>query len=112
MVPGLITYFAIPDRRLLQQLQAKDVVHVEHSIVLTLKITSGGSRPSDKGRTGGGGHPNPEIRVEGRSQKTFSRPFGPQFGPKIKGGLGSPGPSPGSPTDNCGSMQCAPLWTS
>ena len=86
MVPGLITYFAIPDRRLLQQPQAKDVVHVEHSIVLTLKITSGGSRPTDKGRRGGGDHPNQEIRVEGRSQKTFSRPFGPPFGPKIRWG--------------------------
>ena len=63
---------AIPDRGLLQQLHAKDVLHVEHSIVLTLKITSGGSRPSDKGRRGGGGgHPNPEIRVGGRSQKNF-----------------------------------------
>ena len=77
MVPGLITYFAIPDRRLLQQPQAKDVVHVEHSIVLTLKITSGGSRPTDKGRrVGGGGHPNHEIRVEGRSQKLFLDPLG------------------------------------
>ena len=102
--------FAIPDGGLLQQPQAKDVVHVEHSIVLTLKITSGGCRSSDKGRRVGDGHPNPEKRVEGRFKKTFFRPFGPQFGGE--GGLGSPGPSPGSATDNCESMQCAPLWTS
>ena len=35
------------------------------------------------------GHPGPEIRGGG-SQKTFFRPFGPQFGLKIRG------PSPGS----------------
>ena len=80
--------FAIPDRRLLQQPQAKDVVHVEHSIVLTLKITSGGCRSSDKGRRVGDGHPNPEKRVEGRLKKTFFRPFGPQFGLKMRGGGG------------------------
>ena len=78
--------FAIPDRGLLQQPQAKDVVHVEHSIVLTLKITSGGCRSSDKGRRVGDGHPNPEKRVEGRLKKTFFRPFGPQFGLKMMGG--------------------------
>ena len=33
-----------------------------------------GSRPSDKG--GGGGHPDHEIRGEGRSQKPFFRPSG------------------------------------
>ena len=109
MVPGLITYFAIPDGRLLQQLQAKDVVHVEHSIVLTLKITSGGSRPTDKGRRGGGGHPNHEIRVEGRSQKTFSQPFGPPFGPKIRGGWVPRDPPLDPPTGNCESIQCAPF---
>ena len=80
--------FAIPDRGLLQQPQAKDVVHVEHSIVLTLKITSGGCRSSDKGRRVGDGHPNPEKRVEGRLKKTFFRPFGPQFGLKMMGGGG------------------------
>ena len=80
--------FAIPDRGLLQQPQAKDVVHVEHSIVLTLKITSGGCRSSDKGRRVGDGHPNPEKRVEGRLEKTFFRPFGPQFGLKMRGGGG------------------------
>ena len=43
---------------------------------------------------GGGGHPEPQIRVVGR----FFRPFGPQFGPKIRG-AGPPGPSSGSATD-------------
>ena len=38
------------------------------------------------------GHPGPEIRGGGGSQKTFFRPFGPQFGLKIRG------PSPGSAT--------------
>ena len=46
---------------------------------LNLKAThfSGGSRPTDKGRGGGGG---------GGLQKNFFRPFGPQFGLKLKGG--------------------------
>ena len=35
---------------------------------------------------GGSGHPDPEIRGMGRSKKIFFRPFGPQFGPKIRGG--------------------------
>ena len=39
------------------------------------------SRPSDKGR--GGGHPDPEMGGR-RSQKNFFRPFGPQFGLKIR----------------------------
>ena len=52
---------------------------------------SGGSRPSDKG--GGAGHPDPEIRGgEGRSQILFFRPFGPQFGLKMK-----EGPTPRAP---------------
>ena len=39
------------------------------------------------------GHPGPEIRGGGGgSQKTFFRPFGPQFDLKIRG------PSPGSAT--------------
>ena len=42
-------------------------------------------------RGGGGGHPDPDIRGMGRSKKIFFRPFGPQFGPKIRGG-GPPGP--------------------
>ena len=52
-----------------------------------LEIRGGGrsSRPLDKRRGGGGG---------GDRQKKFFRPFGPQFGLKIKGG-----PSPGSATD-------------
>ena len=54
-----------------------------------------GSKPSDKG---GGGHPDPEIRGMGRSKKNFSRPFGPQFSPKVRG-AGPPGPSHGSTTD-------------
>ena len=60
---------------------------------MSLKIAeknSDGSRPSDKGRAR---HPGPEIRGGGGgSQKTFFRPFRPQFGLKIRG------PSPGSAT--------------
>ena len=82
-----------------------------------VKCRSGGSRPSDKGGGGGGGgggppppgggggggggglggHPHPEIRG-GWSQKKCFRPFGPQFGLKISGELGPPGPSPESAT--------------
>ena len=47
-----------------------------------------------RGGGGGGlGHPDPEIRREGGSPKRFLRPFGPQFGLKIRGA-----PSPGSTT--------------
>ena len=34
---------------------------------------------------GAGGHPDLEIRGMGRSKKIFSRPFGSQFGPKVRG---------------------------
>jgi len=47
-------------------------------------------------RGGGVGHPETEIMgAGGRSPKNFSRPFGLQFGLKIRGG---PGPFPGSAT--------------
>ena len=62
-----------------------------------------GSRPSDKGVGGGGGggdHPDPEIRGGGRLLKKFFRPFGPQFGLKIRG---CPGPSGSSPRQ---SLRC------
>ena len=64
------------------------------------KQRSGGSRPSDKGGRGGGGHPDPEIKAGGAgvSKKNF-QPFGPQFGLKIRGGPTAPGPSPGSATE-------------
>ena len=42
-----------------------------------LALTSGGSRPSDKGGGGGAGG--------GQPQKFFLRPFGPHFGLKIRG---------------------------
>ena len=45
-------------------------------------------------RLGVGGHPDPEIRGRGQSPKIFSRPFGPQFGLKIRGGGGLPWPLP------------------
>ena len=52
--------------------------------------TSGGSRPSDNGGGGGGGRdPDPEIRGGGGVgglHKQFFRPFGPQFGLKLRGG--------------------------
>ena len=51
---------------------------------------SAASRPWDKG--GGGGHPDPEI-CRGQSPKHFFRPFGPQFGLKMRG---APGLSPRS----------------
>ena len=44
------------------------------------------------------GNPDPDIRRGGRSPKKISRPFGPQFGLKIREGPGPPGPSPGSAT--------------
>ena len=54
-----------------------------------LEIRGGGgersSRPLDKG---GPGLP-----------KNFFRPFGPQFGPKLRGGAAPPGPTPGSATE-------------
>ena len=42
--------------------------------------------------------PDLQIRGDARSQKNFFRPFGPQFGLKIMGEAGSPGPYPGSAT--------------
>ena len=57
-----------------------------------LQIRGGGG-----GGGGWGGHPHPEIRG-GWSQKKCFRPFGPQFGLKISGELGPPGPSPESAT--------------
>ena len=58
------------------------------------------------GGVGGGGeggshpdHPDPEIREKG-AVSNFFRPFGPQFGLKIKGGeRGPPDFSPGSATE-------------
>ena len=52
---------------------------------------NGRSRPSNK-KVGGG---------EGAQKKSFLRPFGPQFGLKIKGGGGGgpQGPSPGPATE-------------
>ena len=49
---------------------------------------------------GGGGHPDPQIRKGAGLPKKFFRPFGPQLGPKIRGGPGPPGPSPESATVN------------
>ena len=42
-------------------------------------------------------HPDPEKRGD-RSLRTFFRPFGPQFGLKIRGVAEPQGPSPGSAT--------------
>ena len=48
-----------------------------------LHIAGGG------GGGGGGGHPDPEIRVgDGPPPPKFFRPFGPQFGLKIREGSG------------------------
>jgi len=48
-----------------------------------LTENSVGSRPSDKGGRGEGGHPDPKIRGWAGLKIFFFRPFGPQFGPKI-----------------------------
>ena len=53
------------------------------------------SRPSDK--RGGGGETVIQTLREGGGgslKKNFARPFGPQFGPKIRGRPKSPGPLP------------------
>ena len=51
----------------------------------------GGSIPSDKEGGGGGGGVMHTLRKVGEvSKKKFFRPFGPQFGPKIRGGLDPP----------------------
>ena len=47
---------------------------------------------------------DPDLQIrrwgEGAQKKVFLRPFGPQFGLKIKGGgVGHQGPSPGSATE-------------
>ena len=61
----------------------------------TTEQASGGSRPSDKG---GGG---PVIRGAGLKKKCF-RPFGPQFGLRIRGDPSPPDPSPGFTTEGYG----------
>ena len=54
-------------------------------------IVSGDPDLQIRGRPG---HPEPEITGEGRGiKKKFFRPFGPQFGLKIRG-AGPPGPQP------------------
>ena len=50
--------------------------------------------------------PDPDLEISsrpldkggGRSPKTFFLPFGPQFGLKIRGGVGTRGPSSGFAT--------------
>ena len=58
----------------------------KRNISTTRWCKQSGSRPWHKAGEGGGGagHPEPEIR-EGRSPKQLFRPFGPQFGLKIRG---------------------------
>ena len=58
------------------------------------------------GGGGGGGHSDPEIRGEGLKEIVF-RPFGPHFGPKIRGAA-PPGPPPGTTTvwSRYGSVMC------
>ena len=48
---------------------------------------------------GGGGHPDPGIGGGGAVSKKNFRPFGPQFGLKIKGSPSPPGSFPGSVTE-------------
>ena len=61
---------------------------------LLFSLHSGGSRPSDK--KGGIGHPDPEIRLGGRSPKQFFLALRALFWSKNKGDAPPPGPSPGS----------------
>ena len=63
--------------------------NLSHALMISC---SGGSRPSDKGGKGGGGHPDPKIREVGSLKENYLWPFGPQFGLKIRD------PSPGSAT--------------
>ena len=60
-------------------------------------LSSGGSRPSDKGE---GGHPDPEIKGGGAVLKAFFSALGALVWSKNKGGggPGPPGHSPGSAT--------------
>ena len=56
----------------------------------------GGIQPRGRGGGGGGwGSSNPGIRGEGKGapvSKRFFQPYGPQFGLKIRGASGPPGP--------------------
>ena len=64
---------------------------------------------------GGPGHPDPEIRWEGGRSPNFFRPFGPQFGLKLRGAVP---PSPGSASGeegwgwNSGRCPVEKLWKS
>ena len=63
-----------------------------------MTFCSGGPSPSNKGGGDGEGYPviqDPEIR-RGLVLRFIFRPFGPQFGLKIRGGASPPGPSAGS----------------
>ena len=80
----------------LQGLQGKQRLW-RHRWVVAILLYSGGSRPSDKG--GAPCHPDPEIRGGRVSKKFFSAlRTQPQFGLKIRGGLGLPSSSPRSAT--------------
>ena len=94
VVSGLIIY--------LVRKYSETIVGLE----ILLGLQGGGSKPSDNG---GPGHPDPEIRRWGaRSLKqNFFRPFGPQFGLKIRWVPGPPGPSPGSATGLSAGLRCS-----
>ena len=94
VVSGLIIY--------LVRKYSETIVGLE----ILLGLQGGGSKPSDNG---GPGHPDPEIRRWGaRSLKqNFFRPFGPQFGLKIRWVPGPPGPSPGSVTGLSAGLRCS-----
>ena len=70
--------------------------------VLRWKTTEqaiGGSRSSDKG---GAGHPGGRSSGGPVSKKKCFRPFGPQFGLRIRGDPSPPDPSPGFTTEGYG----------
>ena len=52
-----------------------------------------------------------QIRGGPSRKKKMFRPFGPQFGPQIRGGAGPPGPSPGSTTEKGWASKGFPLAT-
>ena len=69
--------------------------------ILGVTFLSGGSRPSDKVGGRGVGVIQTLRKGGGGLKKEFFRPFGPQFGLKIRGVPGPPGRSPGSGTVHC-----------
>ena len=60
------------------------IANAQVPILLIRRYAVGDPDLQIRGGGGGSGHPDPEIR-SGQSPKNFFRPFGPQFGLKIRG---------------------------